>query len=254
MWRYLSRTSKSIWLLFASAALAMSASGVAAQSSRPLFEWNGRVDREVQLTMRGRDVWTRSFGQQDGRLPGPDISAALPRDEGIVRVRLESGQGEVRVIQQPSAENDYTAIVRVRDLSNSGEMNRITATWLPYASSGGEVVTREDYAVPRGRYPGEQLALHWTGRVDDGLEIRMRGDRVSYRTLSGEGPREIDANVLNYGIPMDDLNVRVHQLNGRGTVTVVQQPDEENNYTAIIRIYDPQPRFGFYDFDLTVRR
>ena len=253
MWLH-RRTSRSTWLFFAGVAFAASASAVAAQGSRPLFEWSGRVDREVQFTMRGRDVWTRAFGQSDGRLPGPDITSALPQGDGVVRVRLESGQGEVRVIQQPTAENDYTAIVRVRDQSNSGEMNRITATWLPYASSGGEVVTREDYAVPRGRYPGEQLALHWTGRVDDGLEIRVRGDRVSYRTLSGEGPRDVNANVLNDGVPMDDVNVRVHQLDGRGTVTVVQEPNESNNYTAILRIYDPQPRFGFYDFDLTVRR
>jgi hypothetical protein len=83
-------------------ALAAAASVAAAQgNSRPLFQWNGRVDREVQLTMRGGQIWTKAYSQSDDHLPGPEITNSLPRDDGIVRVRLERGQAEVRVIQQP---------------------------------------------------------------------------------------------------------------------------------------------------------
>ena len=234
--------------LAASTSLAMAQGG-----TRPLFEWNGRVNREVQITMRGRNVWTRGFEQSD-RLPGPDIMTALPRDEGVVRVRLEGGQGDVQVIQQPTAENDYTTIVRVRDTSNSGEFNHVRADWLPYSTSGGEVMEREDVVPPEGRYPGERLVLHWAGRVDDALEIRIQGDHITYRTLRGNSVRDISAQMTTAGLPMDDLRVRLHELEGRGTVTIVQQPNLDNNYTAVVRIFDPQPRYGTYDFDLTVRR
>jgi hypothetical protein len=239
--------------LFLGVALAASTSVSAAQGGmRPLFEWSGRVDREVQITMRGRNVWTKAYGQSDERLPGPDIASPLPRDEGVVRVRHEGGQGEVQVLQQPAAENDFTAIVRIRDRSNSGELNRISVQWLPYISSGGEVVEREDTYAP-GRYPGERRVMHWTGRVDDALELRIRGDRITYRTLSGDGPDDVNVSMADYGVPIGDVQARVHQLDGRGTVSIVQQPSERNDYTTIIRIYDPQPRSSFYDFDLTVR-
>jgi len=235
-------------------ALAASASLASAQGgTRPLFEWSGRVDREIQITMRGRNVWTRAYGQSDERLAGPDIMSPLPRNDGVVRVRLEDGQGQAQVIQQPTADNEYTTIVRVRDGSNSGEVNRVRAFWVPYNTSEGEVIEREDVGPPAGRYAGEQLVLHWAGRVDDAVEISVRGDRITYRTLRGDKVRDVNARVMNSGLPMDDLRVRLHELDGRGTMTIVQQPNYDNGYTAIIRIFDPQPRFGFYDFDLTVR-
>ncbi len=253
MWRYRCMGTTAS-LLFAGMLLGADAQPAVAQNgnSRPLFEWSGRVDREVQLTMRGRNVWTRAYGQMDQPLPGPDIMTALPQNDGVVRVLLEHGLGEVQVVQQPTSENDYTAIVRIRDRSNSGEPNRITVSWLPYASSGGEVVERSDVAAPRGRYAGERTVLHWTGRVDDAIEIRIRGQQLDYRTLSGDEPEDIHSNLAPYGLPMDYANVRIHQLEGRGTVTLVQQPNAENNFMAVLRIYDPQPRTGFYDFDLTV--
>ena len=42
-------------LPLSAAALAVSASSLFAQG-RPLFEWSGRVDREVRITMHGRDA------------------------------------------------------------------------------------------------------------------------------------------------------------------------------------------------------
>ena len=36
-------------------------------SGSELFEWNGRVDREVQVVMRGNQIWTNQIGQTEGR-------------------------------------------------------------------------------------------------------------------------------------------------------------------------------------------
>jgi len=36
----------------------------------------------------------------------------------------------------------------------------------------------------------------------------------------------------------------------RGTVTITQQPSAANNYTAIIRVRDSRPGFGYFDFDI----
>src|SRR4029079_11133535 len=108
-----SRTTRMWSPMLCGLALAASASLASAQGgTRPLFEWSGRVDREIQITMRGRNVWMRAYGQSDERLAGPDIMSPLPRNDGVVRVRLEDGQGQAQVIQQPTADNEYTTIVR----------------------------------------------------------------------------------------------------------------------------------------------
>jgi hypothetical protein len=95
--------------------------------------------------------------------------------------------------------------------------------------------------------------LHWSGRVDDALEIRIQGDRISYRNLSGKGTRDVHVEMLRNGIPRENVELRVREREGRGTVFVMEQPSRRNGYTAVIRILDPRPSFGFYDFDVMWR-
>jgi hypothetical protein len=45
--------------------------------------------------------------------------------------------------------------------------------------------------------------------------------------------------------------VRLLDANGRGTVTVVQQPAPWNGYTAIVRIRDRQSGADRYDLDFS---
>jgi hypothetical protein len=95
--------------------------------------------------------------------------------------------------------------------------------------------------------------LHWSGRVDDALEIRVQGDQIRYRNLSGKGTRDVDADFAGHGLPRENVELRVLEREGRGSVRVVQQPSARNNYTAVIRVYDPRPSFGYYNFDVTWR-
>ena len=37
------------------------------RSERELFEWNGSVDREKQIVMRGSQVWTNDVGRTEPR-------------------------------------------------------------------------------------------------------------------------------------------------------------------------------------------
>jgi hypothetical protein len=39
-------------------------------------------------------------------------------------------------------------------------------------------------------------------------------------------------------------------VQGRGQIDLAEQPDEQNNYTAKVRIVDPQPGAGAYSFTL----
>ena len=94
---------RSIRIVPAVAGLLAVTSAVAA-ADQPLFTWTGTVDREVMLVMRGRSVETRGV---DARLRSSvRVLGDVPRGSGYgdVQVRLESGRGEVHVMERLGAE------------------------------------------------------------------------------------------------------------------------------------------------------
>ena len=138
------------------AALAASASSLLAQG-RPLFDWSGRVDREVRITMHGRDARTQTAGRIPLERSRLDVAGALPQQDGRVTVRVQDGRGDVDVVQQPSARNDYTMIMRIADRSSGVDNYRVTAYWTPDEYRGGNrtamargmVATRADTRFAR---------------------------------------------------------------------------------------------------------
>lgn len=254
------------------AALAVSASTLAAQG-RPLFEWTGRVDREVRIAMHGRDARTLNTGRVPAARSRLAVETALPQRDGRVTVRVQDGRGDVDVVQQPSSRNDYTAIVRVVDRSSGVDNYRITAYWMPDESrnnnGNGTWNGRDNYPTRPGQGRDDDRGgwgnngrnndydrdvVRWSGDVDDALEIRIQGNRIDYRTLSGKALRNVRADFSrNGGLPRRDVQVAVTDLNGRGSVSVVQQPSSYNNYTAVIRVYDPRSGYGGYNFDISWR-
>jgi hypothetical protein len=99
----------------------------AAPIDRQLFTWTGRVDREVYITMRGRDV--RTTGPDAGLPNRARVNDPLPRGRGDVLVRLADGRGHVDVVEQPSARNGYTTTIRIRDPRSGADNYRVQAYW-----------------------------------------------------------------------------------------------------------------------------
>lgn len=91
--------------------------------------------------------------------------------------------------------------------------------------------------------------LSWSGRVDDVVDITIRGRSVEYRTRSGATVSDVRSRFTGGALPARDGNVTIVGGSGRGTVQVVQQPSRINGYTAVIRISDPRGGAANYDFD-----
>lgn len=264
-------------LSFALPLLAASAPALLAQN-RTLFTWTGRVDREVQISMRGRDVWTSG---NDGGRNRARVESTLPQTDGYVRVQTKDGRGDVSVIQQPASWNNYTTIVRVRDRSSGSDRYQLSAYWESrYGDSrggygrgnGGNGNGRwgrdgdddgRDHGVPPRIDPrdrsnggwnnGSGAALRWSGSVDSDVEIRLSGRRIDERALSGGITRDSRSSVIGDGLPRRDVQLVIAQHQGRGTVYVAQQPTAYNGYTAVIRVRDPQGGYGYYDFEVDYR-
>ena len=295
------------------------------RGNRTLFTWTGRVDREVLIVVRGRDVRTGGF---DAALPNRTrVNSALPRTAANVVAQLNDGRGDVDVIEQPSSRNGYQAVLRVRDPRAGADNYRITAYiderydnddvddrrdddrgnngngggWgrggrrdnepLPGNGRGNgrdkgrdkddrdkgrdrdkddrdkgrdrndrndrnEGNDRNDGDERDGRYDnrggtnqnGGAGSLSWSGRVDDVVEIQLSGRRVDAITRSGVRVSDVNSNVRGGGLPNRNVNLRIDQRSGRGSITVIQQPSSWNGYTAIIRINDSRSGAAFYDF------
>jgi len=222
------------------------------RTDRALFTWTGRVDREVLIIVRGRDVRTRGF---DAALPSRTrVNAALPRTRANVIVQLNDGRGEVDVIEQPSARNGYQAVLRVRDPRAGADNYRLTA-YVDNRDDDAYGRRDDDRDDDRGENRGNNRrnggagALSWSGRVDDVVEIHISGRRVDAITRRGVRVSDVNADIRGGGLPNRNVNLRIDQRSGRGSISVVQQPSAWNGYTAIIRINDSRSGAAYYDLE-----
>ena len=91
--------------------------------------------------------------------------------------------------------------------------------------------------------------LDWSGDVDDRVAVSIHGRDVQTRTLSGKSAANVNSQM--FGRLPTERPVFVNLTKrGRGTVRVVQQPNPYNNFTAVVRIHDPQPGAAHYRFRL----
>lgn len=237
-------------LLQSAAGCSMLAATAVLAQDRPLLTWTGRVDKEVQITIRDTSMSTSIVGGAPVAVRYFDVKDRLPRRAGTVRVEVDYGRGDVDVIQQPSVTNDYAAVIRIRDKSTGKDTYQVKAFWNPKSgedrySTGAATARANANAKPAN-------TLHWTGSVDRELKVEWRGSDVQSRAGNGEAAREVHSSVTN-GLPGSEVRVELTVREGRGDVSILQQPNSSNGYTAVMRVRDPQTGFGHYDFDVTWR-
>ena len=92
-------------------------------------------------------------------------------------------------------------------------------------------------------------AMHWSGDVDDTTLVYFHAGDVRTRDISGKASTQTSAEVFDR-LPRGPIQVYLTRRDGRGQVRVVQQPTPDNGFTAAVRIHDPQPGRGHYDFAL----
>jgi hypothetical protein len=96
-----------------------------------VYEWQGRVDKEIQIQLRGDRAAVQPIGAGEMRSGRGRVLNGLPRREGMLVVQRLEGRGHVDVIAQPTARNGYTATLRLRDPQGGAANYRIVAYWEP---------------------------------------------------------------------------------------------------------------------------
>ena len=91
--------------------------------------WRGRVDDDVRIVIRGGRADVETIGGTPYYDAVTNFTASLPRRRTSVRLQIKRGRGEVFMEQQPSRENDFAAVVRVRDPRGGASEYEFEVSW-----------------------------------------------------------------------------------------------------------------------------
>ena len=91
--------------------------------------WRGRVDDDVRIKIRGGSADVETIGGTPYYDSQPNFENSLPYRRVTVRLTEKRGRGEIFIEQQPSRENDFTAVIRIRDTKGGASEYAFTLEW-----------------------------------------------------------------------------------------------------------------------------
>lgn len=89
-------------------------------SSTGHFQWQGLVDGSDNIRLQGSNVNVTHLSAAPIQEASHQLSAALPYSPVQVTLNKVRGRGQIRLLEQPTASNNYTAVVQVDDQSQQG--------------------------------------------------------------------------------------------------------------------------------------
>ncbi len=195
---------------------------------RETLAWSGRVEGEAIVSCRGNSCAAETAGgvPVSGRAR---FTKPLPERDTIVMILDQSGRGELRLLEQPSESNRYTARVLIRDPHAGSSAYSFKLAWL------AERI--EPLGVAR---PG----MFWSGRVEENARVTVHG-----RAASTAGSATAVRADFERGLA-ENTPVSLRKLRGRGDVNIVEQPSKANGWTLIFEVADTAPGAGDYEVEL----
>ena len=91
--------------------------------------WSGRVDGRDLIYIRGNDLWVDHRDGQPVCETNYSFYNPLPNRQCDLNVRQVNGRGNVRIVEYPSARNNYTAVVQVEDRDSGSDFYNLEIDW-----------------------------------------------------------------------------------------------------------------------------
>jgi len=223
------------------------------------FRWEGVVDGTAIIRVRRRQIAVENVSGSPVQRQRYDFTDPLPTSRVDLRLVVVEGRGRVRLIQEPRADNDYVAAVRIEDDQGGRSFYSFELLWSnrdwrddDRRDRGDPRRDDDEWRPQRERYREVEF-FAWRGRVDGESIIRIRGDEVRVQTISGGGVRD-ERYRFSSPLPSQEFQVNLVDAEGRGEVVLIEQPSSFNNYITSVRIRDRRGGAGDYSFALTWRR
>jgi hypothetical protein len=265
-------------------------SGKRSSAGRGQFELRLLVDGTADVYVQGASIRIETAA---GRVPtdeGSEYTEALPQANfKQFSISKDSGRGEVELVEKPSPQNNYTARLRFSDPKSGDDHYRVRLEWEADAvaeaapapepapvpatvpSESGGILSRhlevfQESNLPSGREISSSTnnpsrydnisegRLEFSGRVDGIVILRIQGDRVFAEAASG---REVSDARFTFSQPLPGTRVsdiQIEKKDGRGDITLLERPWEENAFQAVIQISDPKGGDDQYRLELKWKR
>ena len=111
----------------------------------------------------------------------------------------------------------------------------------PFDPGNLDVVERHLRQVDSARMTaGTRLVLYWEGIVDGIERVELRGGSAFLRHLAFAPAREVVSRVYGPLIPDQHWRYEVIKEAGRGEVTIVERPMQENGFSLTVETNDGQ--------------
>lgn len=206
--------------------------------SQPQLVWEGELDGSATLYVRGKKL---RLEERSGGLPvqreGYRFIEELPDYRQNVEVRVIEGRGEVRVLEQPTLENQYTLRVGIEDRQAGSSFYSLQFFW-----SAGTLFARDPFNRRKKPLPSSGTlaprGLTWTGRVEGTVRVTVEGRETSAQSASGIPLRGATAR-FERDLPARESNrISLRKHRGRGRVDIIEYPSKKNGYRLIFEISD----------------
>lgn len=250
-----------------------------------------RVDGEAEVAVHGDRITVRTLSGRPAYDQGSEYSAPLPQANVAIDLDKRDGRGSVRLVEQPSRRNRYTAVIRISDRDGGDDRYHVRLRF--QSALGGSrpgngdwrgndrrddgwgndgYRDRDPWRRPSSwsRLPGVPLdrryqerardyggrsggRFEFRGRIDDEVVFFIRGAQVTAQTTSGRG-FQIERWSIDDSMPVGrPVRINIDRKDGRGRVEVLEEPNPRNNYTAVVRVFDSSGGADRYHFQLDWR-
>jgi len=93
------------------------------------LRWRGKVDGDTQLLVRRSEVESRALSGLPASGITFNFTSPLPRRAADVQLEKKKGRGDIEIVQQPSRNNDFTAVVEIRDKKGGADDYEFELIW-----------------------------------------------------------------------------------------------------------------------------
>ncbi|MEJ7605818.1 MAG: hypothetical protein WKF37_06040 [Bryobacteraceae bacterium] len=233
---------------------------------RAMLTWEGEVRGGATLFIHGNQVDME--GRETGSITSPKFRFVepLPATTQRVSVEVRSGRGRVQITEQPTRDNDFTAVATLRNAGTQPVVYSLEFFWdhedrplsrdrdnrdqdnddrdLPArrrtrANEDRELSARrgnrdDNYGVG-GRSADVAGNVSWAGQIDQEAIVEFRNRRAFTTVVRGRSLGTNDRAEFTSSIPRNGATVELTQAQGRGKVELMEQPSRENGFAAKIR-------------------
>jgi len=91
--------------------------------------WRGRVDDDVRIAIRGGQAEVETIGGTAYNDSQPNFSGSLPSRRVTVRLNVRRARGQVYIEEQPTRENNFTAVIRIKDPRGGASEYEFELSW-----------------------------------------------------------------------------------------------------------------------------